>query len=57
MEASFAEPWAKNNGDGKGVEVNLANMSAMHKTSVDGAKKAPFPKLPGLVIRGQGDAR
>lgn len=31
----------------------------MHKTAVDntGAKTTPFPKLPGLVIKGQGDSR
>ena len=44
--------------DGVGVEVDLAKVSAMHKTTVDkaGGTKASFPKLPGLVIRGQGDA-
>ena len=40
--------------DGISVEVNLAKVRAMHKTTVDnaGADKTPFPKLPGLVIRG-----
>ena len=44
--------------DGVSVEVDLAKISAMHKTTVDkaGGNKASFPKLPGLVIKGQGDA-
>ena len=44
--------------DGVSVEVDLAKISAMHKTTVDkaGGTKASFPKLPGLVIKGQGDA-
>ena len=44
--------------DGVSVEVDLQKVSAMHKTAVDKAAgdKAPFPKLPGLVIKGQGDS-
>ena len=39
--------------DGVSVEVDLAKISAMHKTTVDKAgNKASFPKLPGLVIKG-----